>query len=81
MITIFVVLNRNIMETIHLSTMQNKVLKAINEEHLTSFQIFNRITSASLIIAVYIVIDEVKNMGFLDSYIKKGLMYHFVVKK
>ncbi|APZ47557.1 hypothetical protein BW723_15250 [Polaribacter reichenbachii] len=66
------------MKTQELSTRQLAVVNELKSEHLTSFQILNRINSFKLILVVYNVLDELKNKGILKSYTKQNVKYHYI---
>ncbi|MBU3011706.1 hypothetical protein KO506_09855 [Polaribacter vadi] len=66
------------METNNLTNRQLEVINELKNEHLTSFQILNRINSIKLILVVYNVLDELKNMGILKSYMKQNVKYHYI---
>jgi Fe2+ or Zn2+ uptake regulation protein len=54
------------------------VLNALGDKHLTSFELFKRVESISIILSLYNVIDDLKNMGLLHSYNKKDERYHYI---
>ena len=66
------------MKTKKLSQRHKEVVKALKAEHLTSFQILNKIKNVSLILVVYTIIDELKSMGILKSYVKQDMKYHYI---
>lgn len=66
------------MNTKKLSIRQQEVVKALKKEHLTSFQILHKIKKISLILVVYNIIDELKSMGILKSYVKEEMKYHYI---
>lgn len=66
------------METMQLSDLHQAVITVLKKEHLTSFQILNKIKEISFTIEVYSIIDELNNMGILKSYVKQDLKYHYV---
>ena len=66
------------MNTKELTHRQLAVINALENEHLTSFQILNKINNISLILVVYTILDELKNMGILKSYFKKDMQYHYI---
>lgn len=65
------------MNNIKLTNNQITVLKVLENQHLTSFQILKKIDSISLILVVYSIIDELKGMGILKSYTKKKNKFHY----
>lgn len=56
---------------------QLSVLKAIEKEPLTSFEILNKVDNITLILSLYNVIDELKNMGAIKSFTKEDIIYHY----
>lgn len=67
------------MDTIQLSKMQKTVIDVLENEHLTSFEILNKIKNNSVTLEVYSIIDELNKMGLIKKYIKQDLKYHYVV--
>lgn len=61
-----------------LSKSHQSVLNALGDKHLTSFELFKRVESISIILSLYNVIDDLKNMGLLHSYNKKDVRYHYI---
>ena len=61
-----------------LSLNEKNILDALNKEHLTSIQILNRIESISLILHVYTLLDDLSSKGYISSYVKKDVKYHYV---
>ena len=66
------------MKTQKLTRRQLEVVNELKNEHLTSFQILKRNSNFSLILGVYNVLDELKNMGILQSYMKHNVKYHYI---
>lgn len=62
-----------------LTNLHKEVIEVLEKEHLTSFEILNKIKNISVTIEVYGIIDELNKMGILKSYIKQDLKYHYVV--
>ena len=62
-----------------LTNVHKAVIEVLEDEHLTSFQILNKIKDITLTLEVYGIIDELNNMGILKSYVKQDLKYHYVV--
>jgi Fe2+ or Zn2+ uptake regulation protein len=62
-----------------LTKMQLAVINELRKAHLTSFQILKRIQGVSLILVVYNILDELKKMGILKSYMKQNMKYHYIV--
>lgn len=65
------------MNQINLTTSQKKVLNALENQHLTSFQILKKVDNISLILVLYNVMDELKSLGVLKSYKKQNKTYHY----
>ena len=63
----------------NLTNKHEAVIDALKKEHLTSFQILNKVKSISLILVVYTIIDELKKMGLIKSYIKEDIKYHYCI--
>ena len=55
-----------------ISTTHQAVIEALKENHLTSFQILKKIGNISLILILYNILDDLKSMGILKSYMKEG---------
>lgn len=60
-----------------LTNNQIKVLNALENQHLTSFQILKKVENISLILVLYTVMDELEGMGILKSYTKKKKKFHY----
>ena len=60
-----------------LTVEQQVVLNALENEHLTSFQILEKVDNISLILVLYNIIDELKVIGILKTYSKKNKRYHY----
>ena len=60
-----------------LSLNEKNILDALNKQHLTSIQILNRIESISLILHVYTLLDDLSSKGYITSYVKKDVKYHY----
>lgn len=66
------------MRTADISQKHESVIKALKKEHLTSFEILKRIKDISLILVVYNIIDDLKNKGILNSYMKDENKYYYL---
>lgn len=67
------------MKTItHLTAEEQSVLNAVQQEHLTSFEILKRVDNVSMILSLYNVLDKLKSKGVLKSYVKQDMKYHYV---
>lgn len=65
------------METLQLTNIHQALIEVLKKEHLTSFEILNKIKNISFTLEVYGVIDDLNNEGILKSYIKQDLKYHY----
>jgi Fe2+ or Zn2+ uptake regulation protein len=65
------------MNQTNLTNNQIKVLQALENEHLTSFQIMKKVENISLILVLYTIIDELKGLGVLQSYTKDDTKFHY----
>jgi len=61
-----------------LSLNEKNILNIISKEHLISIQIFNRIESISLILQVFSILEDLSSKGYITSYVKNDVRYHFV---
>ena len=61
-----------------LSKSHQSVLNALIDKNLTSFELFKKVDNISIILSLYNVIDDLKNMGLLNSYNKKDERYHYI---
>lgn len=66
------------MESTKLTVIHQTVIKVLKKDHLTSFEILNKIKDISMTLEVYDVIDDLSNLGILKSYIKQDLKYHYI---
>jgi len=58
---------------------QKSVLSVLINEHLTSVEILNRTKSIPHLLKLYSVLDELRNMGVIQSYMKQNLRYHVAI--
>lgn len=65
------------MNQLTLTPKQKTVLEALDNKHLTSFQILKKVNSISLILVLYTVMDELEGLGILKSYTKENKKYHY----
>jgi Fe2+ or Zn2+ uptake regulation protein len=65
------------MKNIQLTPKQKTVLKALKNNHLTSFEILKKVENISLILVLYTIMDELKVLGVLKSYTKQNQKYHY----
>lgn len=53
-------------------------LNAVQKEHLTSYEILQRVEDVSMILSLYNILDKLSNKGILKSYVKQDTKYHYV---
>lgn len=58
--------------------MEQSVLNAVQKEHLTSYEILQRVEDVSMILSLYNILDKLSNKGILKSYVKQDTKYHYV---
>ena len=56
---------------------QQWVIAALSNEHLTSVEILNKAKKVPHILSLYSILDELRNKGVVDSYMKEGIKYHY----
>ena len=56
---------------------QKAVIAALNNKHLTSSEILNKVQKVPHILKLYTILDELRNKGLVDSYMKEGVKYHY----
>lgn len=61
-----------------LSKSHQSVLNALGDKHLTSFELFKKVDNIFIILSLYNVIDDLKNMGLLNSYNKRDERYLYI---
>jgi hypothetical protein len=59
------------------TTKQQAVITALSNEHLTSAELLNKAEKVPHILKLYTILDELRSKGVVDSYIKKGIKYHY----
>ena len=52
----------------------------LNNQHLTSVEILNEAKSIPHILTLYSILDELRNMGMIQSYMKQNLRYHVAIE-
>lgn len=62
----------------NLTNVHKAVIDVLEKDHLTSFQILNKIKDIALTLEVYGIIDELNNNGVVKSYVKQDLKYHYI---
>lgn len=60
-----------------LTATEQSVLRTVQAEHLTSFEILKKVDNISLILSLYNVLDKLKSKGVLKSYVKQNRKYHY----
>lgn len=61
----------------NLSATEQSVLSLVQQQHLTSFEILKKVEDVSLILSLYNVLDKLKSIGMLKSYMKQNRKYHY----
>lgn len=61
----------------NLTATEQSVLNLVQKEHLTSFEILNKIENVSLILSLYNILDKLYSKGMLKSYMKQNRKYHY----
>lgn len=64
----------------NLTSRQESVLSILNNEHLTSVELLNRVKDIPHILKLYSVLDELRTMGVVNSYAKENMKYHHRVQ-
>jgi Fe2+ or Zn2+ uptake regulation protein len=62
-----------------ITSKQKSVLSVLNNQHLTSVEILNEAKSIPHILTLYSILDELRNMGMIQSYMKQNLKYHVAI--
>lgn len=62
----------------NLTPKQVAIIEALKDEHLTSSQILNKVDNISMILLLYNVLQELRELGILQSYMKKETKYHYI---
>ena len=66
------------MKTKELSAEHQAIINELKKEPLTSFQILKKMQNVSLILVIYNILDELKSMGILKTFMKQEMKYHYV---
>jgi hypothetical protein len=61
-----------------LSSEQSLVINALKKDHLTSYKLLKKIKSISLILVLYNILDDLRSMGILKSYMKQDSKFHYI---
>lgn len=61
----------------NLTAQEQSVLSVVQNEHLTSYQILNKVENVSMILSLYNILDELNQKGIVKSYIKLDAKYHY----
>ena len=62
-----------------LTPIQTSLLLALKNEHLTSLEILHNVDSISGILNVYNMLDKLKEMEVVGSYVKNDRNYHYAL--
>lgn len=62
-----------------LTSIEKSVLNAVKNEHLTSYQILKKVDDVPMLLSLYSVIDNLRNKGAVESYVKEDIKYHYAV--
>ena len=62
-----------------LTPIQTSLLSALKNEHLTSLEILHKVDSISGILNVYNMLDKLKEMEVVGSYVKNDRNYHYAL--
>jgi DNA-binding IscR family transcriptional regulator len=65
------------MKKLPLTTKEKAVISALSNEHLTSLEILSKAQKVPHILKLYTILDELRNKGVVNSYIKKGVKFHY----
>ena len=65
-------------KTTNLNDLEQSVLNAVQKEHLTSYEILQRVEDVSMLLSLYNILDKLSNKGILKSYVKQDTKYHYV---
>lgn len=65
------------MKQTNLTAIEQSVLNAVRKEHLTSFEILQKVENVSMILSLYNIMDQLRSKGVLKSYVKKDKKYHY----
>ena len=66
------------MKTTNLNDLEHSVLNAVQKEHLTSYEILQRVEDVSMLLSLHNILDKLSNKGILKSYVKQDTKYHYV---
>ena len=61
-----------------LSSEQSLVINALKKDPLTSYKLLKKIKSISLILVLYNILDDLRSMGILKSYMKQDSKFHYI---
>ena len=56
---------------------EQSVINVLQEKHLTSYEILNKVEDISLLLVLYRILDQLHNKGALLSYMKEDVKYHY----
>ena len=66
------------MKTTNLNDLEQSFLNAVQKEHLTSYEILQRVEDVSMLLSLYNILDKLSNKGILKSYVKQDTKYNYV---
>ncbi len=61
----------------NLTAIEQSVLKAVEKEHLTSFEILKKVENVTLILSLYNILDKLNSKGVIKTYVKQNRKYHY----
>ena len=69
------------MLTLNLTAEEQSVLNAVQEQHLTSFEILKKVDNVSMILSLYNIIDELNNnySSSIDTILSNFILGSFVI--
>ena len=56
---------------------EESVIRALNNQHLTSSEILSRTKTIPHLLKLYSVLDRLRQKGLVESYVKEGVKYHY----
>jgi hypothetical protein len=63
----------------NLISSQQAVLSTLHKNHLTSSQILKKAENILHILRLYSVLDELRIINVVDSYVEKNVKYHYTL--
>lgn len=65
------------MNDLNLSSVEKSILEAVKINHLTSFEILEKVDNVDMILSLYTILDELEIKGALKSYVKENKKFHY----